>query len=104
MGHLPEPEGAQHPAFRVIADLIEKQGAWVKLTGAYILSKVGPPTYADRSELAKAYVKLAPERLVWGTDWPLDLPPSSGGVRSEYQAASRKVIASMLARASTGVR
>jgi predicted TIM-barrel fold metal-dependent hydrolase len=70
MGHLPEPEGAQHPAFRVIADLLERRGAWVKLTGAYILSKVGPPTYADRSALAKAYVKLAPERLVWGTDWP----------------------------------
>ena len=70
MGHLPEPEGAQHPAFRVIADLVQRRGAWIKLTGAYILSKVGPPTYADRSELAKAYVKLAPERLVWGSDWP----------------------------------
>jgi hypothetical protein len=34
----------------------------------------------------------------------LDLPPSSGGDRSEYQAAFRMVIASMLARASTGVR
>jgi predicted TIM-barrel fold metal-dependent hydrolase len=70
MGHLPEPNAAQHPAFGVIAELIEKRGAWVKLTGAYILSKVGPPTYADRSELAKSYVKLAPERLVWGSDWP----------------------------------
>jgi predicted TIM-barrel fold metal-dependent hydrolase len=70
MGHLPEPEGANHAGFRVIAELIEKHGAWVKLTGAYILSKVGPPTYADRTALAKAFVKLAPERLVWGTDWP----------------------------------
>jgi len=42
----------------------------VKLTGAYILSRVGPPTYADRGALAKAYVALAPERLVWGSDWP----------------------------------
>jgi predicted TIM-barrel fold metal-dependent hydrolase len=70
MGHLPEPMGANHPAFRVIAELIEKHGGWVKLTGAYILSTVGPPTYADRSALAKAFVKLAPERLVWGSDWP----------------------------------
>jgi hypothetical protein len=30
--------------------------------------------------------------------------PESGGVRSEYQAASRIVTASMLARASAGVR
>src|SRR4051794_13829561 len=34
----------------------------------------------------------------------LDLPPSSGGDRSEDQAAFRMVIASMLARASAGVR
>jgi len=34
----------------------------------------------------------------------VDLPPSSGGDRSEDQAAFRMVIASMLARASAGVR
>jgi len=34
----------------------------------------------------------------------LGLPPWCGGVRSEYQAAARKVIPSMLARASAGVR
>jgi predicted TIM-barrel fold metal-dependent hydrolase len=77
MGHLPEPAGPDHPGFRVIADLIEKHGAWVKLTGAYILSKVGPPTYADRSRLARAYVDLAPERLVWGSDWPHPTSPAN---------------------------
>jgi predicted TIM-barrel fold metal-dependent hydrolase len=76
MGHLPEPAGPDHPGFRVIADLIEKHGAWVKLTGAYILSKVGPPSYADRSRLARAYVQLAPERLVWGSDWPHPTSPA----------------------------
>ena len=76
MGHLPEPAGPDHPGFRVIAELIAKNGAWVKLTGAYILSKVGPPTYADRSRLARAYVKLAPERLVWGSDWPHPTSPA----------------------------
>ncbi len=34
MGHLPEPAGPDHPGFKVIADLIDKHGAWVKLTGA----------------------------------------------------------------------
>jgi predicted TIM-barrel fold metal-dependent hydrolase len=70
MGHIPEPDPVNHPAFKAVGELIEKKGAWVKLTGAYILSKVGPPTYADRSALAKAFVKLAPERMVWGSDWP----------------------------------
>jgi hypothetical protein len=34
----------------------------------------------------------------------LDFPPWSGGVRSEHHAAERMVVASMLARASAGVR
>lgn len=76
MGHLPEPAGPDHPGFRVIADLIDKHGAWVKLTGAYLLSKVGPPTYADRGRLARAFVQLAPERLVWGSDWPHPTSPA----------------------------
>jgi hypothetical protein len=38
----------------------------------------------------------------WAAD-PLDFPPESGGMRSEYQAAMRMVSASMLARASAGV-
>ena len=33
-------------------------------------TKVGPPTYSDVKELAQAYVSAAPERMVWGTDWP----------------------------------
>ncbi|MGY3534915.1 putative TIM-barrel fold metal-dependent hydrolase [Bradyrhizobium sp. USDA 4452] len=76
MGHLPEPAGPDHPAFGVIARLIETRGAWVKLTGAYILSKSGAPTYADRNRLARAFVKLAPERLVWGSDWPHPTSPA----------------------------
>ena len=76
MGHLPEPAGPDHPAFRVIAELIEARRAWVKLSGACILSKVGPPSYSDRGRLARAFVELAPERLVWGTDWPHPTSPA----------------------------
>ncbi|MGA8198216.1 MAG: amidohydrolase family protein, partial [Acetobacteraceae bacterium] len=39
-------------------------------SGAYADTKVGPPTYADSTAVALAYVKAAPERLVWGSDWP----------------------------------
>ena len=33
-------------------------------------TKVGPPTYADVTRVAQAFVKAAPERMVWGSDWP----------------------------------
>jgi predicted TIM-barrel fold metal-dependent hydrolase len=77
LARLPLPIGIQHPAFGFIADLMQKQKAWVKLSGAYILSKSGPPSYADSSSIAKAFVKEAPERLVWGSDWPHPTAPGS---------------------------
>jgi D-galactarolactone isomerase len=70
LGHLPEPEGIAHPAYGVIRRLIDKGKTWVKISGAYIDTKVGPPSYADSTKVAQAYVKGAPERMVWGSDWP----------------------------------
>jgi predicted TIM-barrel fold metal-dependent hydrolase len=58
------------PAFAAVSRLIDKGRTWVKLSGVYQDSKVGPPSYADTGEVAKALVRLAPERMVWGTDWP----------------------------------
>lgn len=70
LAHMPEPAGIAHPAFAVVVDLLQHGKAWVKLSGAYADTKVGPPTYADSTAVAQAYVKAAPDRLVWGSDWP----------------------------------
>ncbi|SDF60931.1 amidohydrolase family protein [Sporomusa acidovorans] len=69
-GHLPQPAGINHPAFKVICKLIDKGNTWVKLSGLYQDSKIGDPTYADAVEVGRAYVQYAPQRMVWGTDWP----------------------------------
>ena len=69
-GHVPEPEGPSHPLFGQIRRLIDGGTTWVKLVAPYDASKVGPPRYADSSALARAYVAAAPERMVWGTNWP----------------------------------
>jgi D-galactarolactone isomerase len=70
LAHIPEPEGVKHPLYGQVLALIDKGKTWVKLSGAYADTKVGPPTYADSTAVAQAYVKAAPERLVWGSDWP----------------------------------
>ena len=70
LGRIPEPAGVSHPAFALILKLVDKGRTWVKLSGAYQDTKVGPPSYADSSALARAYIKAAPQRLVWGSDWP----------------------------------
>jgi predicted TIM-barrel fold metal-dependent hydrolase len=69
MGRLPPSVGSRHPAFAVIMRLVDRGRAWVKLSGAYLNTRLGPP-YADTTPIASAYVKAAPERLVWGSDWP----------------------------------
>jgi predicted TIM-barrel fold metal-dependent hydrolase len=70
MGHMPEPDGTKHPAFGVIRTLVDKNKAWVKLSVTYDSSKIGPPTYADVNKVGQAYVQAAPERMVWGSNWP----------------------------------
>ncbi len=70
MCRLPPGSGVKHPAFAVARKLIDKGNTWVKLSGAYMNTKVGPPSYADVTELATAYLQAAPERMVWATDWP----------------------------------
>lgn len=68
--HLPQPEGIRHPAFSVVCKLIDDGKAWVKLSGLYHGSRRGEPDYADSVEVGRAFVKFAPERMLWGTDWP----------------------------------
>lgn len=69
-GHVPEPEGVRSPVFDAIRRLIDGGNTWVKLSAPYDASKSGPPNYDDTGALARAYVKAAPERLVWGSNWP----------------------------------
>jgi predicted TIM-barrel fold metal-dependent hydrolase len=70
LAHIPEPEGVSDPFFGKVRALIDKGKTWVKLSGAYADTKVGPPTYADSTAVAQAYATAAPERCVWGSDWP----------------------------------
>jgi D-galactarolactone isomerase len=54
LAHIPEPDGINHPLFGKVRALIDKGKTWVKLSGAYADTKVGPPTYADSSAIARS--------------------------------------------------
>ena len=68
MARLPQPEGTAHPAFAIVCDLLDAGRAWVKISGAYLDSKA--PAYADVRSVMQAFIRRAPERCVWGSDWP----------------------------------
>ncbi len=70
MARLPQPAGVDHPAFAIVRRLIDQGRTWVKISGAYLDTKIGPSTYADATKVAQAFVAAAPERMVWGSDWP----------------------------------
>jgi D-galactarolactone isomerase len=70
MGRIPGPTFTQHPAYRTIRKLLDGGKTWIKLSGAYMNSRIGPPAYVDVTTLAQIMVRSAPERMLWGTDWP----------------------------------
>jgi D-galactarolactone isomerase len=70
MGHIPQPIGVRHPAYALIRRLVDRGRTWVKLSVTYDNTKDGPPAYADVTKVAQAYVQAAPERVVWGSNWP----------------------------------
>jgi predicted TIM-barrel fold metal-dependent hydrolase len=70
LAHIPQPTPLQHPAYAMVRDLLQKGKAYVKLSGFYNDTQVGPPTYSDSVLVAAAYAKEAPDRMLWGSDWP----------------------------------
>jgi predicted TIM-barrel fold metal-dependent hydrolase len=61
--------GSQQPGFDALLALVRSGKAYVKISGAYRVSRLAPD-YADAAPLARALIAANPQRIVWGTDWP----------------------------------
>jgi predicted TIM-barrel fold metal-dependent hydrolase len=68
MGRVDAALGPLQPPFRSLLELASSRRCWVKLSGADRLAKRGDLQTAG--PFARALVEAAPERVVWGTDWP----------------------------------
>ena len=68
-------EGLNQPAFQLLLDLLKKDHFWVKVSGADKVCKTtvssyrGLP-YIEVVPFARAVIEAAPDRVIWGTDWP----------------------------------
>lgn len=69
-GKFLEPVPPDHPAFRILLRLVENGRTYVKLSAPYEVSRAGPPHYEDIGRLAKELVRIAPERMLWASNWP----------------------------------
>jgi predicted TIM-barrel fold metal-dependent hydrolase len=70
MGMYQAADGPSNPGFMGLVDLLRngRHHAWIKLTGAYRISRRAD--YADIAPMARALFAAAPDRLIWGSDYP----------------------------------
>ena len=70
MGRIPTSGGLQQRPFQQLLLLARSnEKCWVKISGAERISSAGPP-FTDAVAFAQALIAAAPERILWGTDWP----------------------------------
>ncbi len=81
-------DGVDQPAFPLLLDLLKDDRFWVKVCSLNKVSKLhkgevdGLP-YLDMVPFAKAVIQVAPDRVLWGTDWPHSNVFKPGGVPNE---------------------
>ena len=70
MGRVPVEQGLASRPFRLLRDLLAGDEKFrVKISCPERLSRTGPP-YADVDPIARELLRTAPDRVLWGTDWP----------------------------------
>lgn len=75
MARVNPAAGLNQPGFQLLLELLRDNKFWVKITGADKLCKTNVRSYyglpfVDVIPFARAVIAVAPERVLWGTDWP----------------------------------
>ncbi len=76
MARVRGADGLDQPAFHVLLDLLKDDRFWVKVCSLDKISAVpkahveGSLPFMDMVPFAQACLSVAPDRVIWGTDWP----------------------------------
>lgn len=68
MGRVPTSEGVGQQAYKILCEFMQRENWWVKVCGSERIS-IAPPFY-DAIPYAQGLVEIAPDRILWGTDYP----------------------------------
>jgi 2-pyrone-4,6-dicarboxylate lactonase len=66
---IPAAGGVDQPAVKAVLRMLDTGRVWLKLSGPMRCTP-GDFPYSPVTALAQIFVKHAPQRLVWGSDWP----------------------------------
>ncbi len=69
MGGPNYQRGTSQPAMLLILDLLKRENWWIGLSNGDLRSLSGPP-WDDAVEFGRMLYEAAPDRCMWGTDWP----------------------------------
>ncbi|MFC5521376.1 amidohydrolase family protein [Polaromonas jejuensis] len=69
-GRIPPAQVGRHAAHALLLDLLQRGQAWIKLSGGYIVSERHSVEDPALDALAASYLRCAPGRVLWGSDWP----------------------------------
>jgi predicted TIM-barrel fold metal-dependent hydrolase len=69
-GRIAPRLAGRHPAHALLLDLLQGGQAWIKLSGGYIVSEHHLVDDPALDALAAGYLRAAPQRVLWGSDWP----------------------------------
>src|SRR5262249_42858107 len=69
MGHIDFSLGLNQPAYRWVLDMLKNERWWMMVSNGNRISKqeLG---WDDAIPFGKAYIEAAPDRIIWGSDWP----------------------------------
>jgi predicted TIM-barrel fold metal-dependent hydrolase len=70
MARVVADEGVGQEPFQALLARMGDERCWVKISGAERLTAHGTPPYDDVVPFARELVTAAPDRVLWGTDWP----------------------------------
>ena len=76
MGRVKAGGGLDQPPLRMLLELLRDDRAWIKVSGGERVSSSGKRPFHDAIPIARAIVEAAPDRVLWGTDWPHPNVPS----------------------------
>ena len=69
MGRVVAKNGMEQKPFKLLLDLMKNERVWVKVSGSERVSSTGRP-FHDAMPYARALFAAAPDRVLWGTDYP----------------------------------
>jgi predicted TIM-barrel fold metal-dependent hydrolase len=68
--YQPATAGVKAPGFQALLELARRGNTWIKISGANRVSHGDLPPFDDVKPMAHALIEAAPDRIMWGTDWP----------------------------------